>query len=171
MNFLLLKNLTQNSFKRCQSTLDPEYSHEVHAWSECVQCHWVIIRKQRWRWAFSFLLLACSRKVSWFTRLFIYLFGSMSSMKPNMGLELMTLRSKPELRSQVQCLANWATQVPLPGLLEYCCIIKHISVEISQIPMFSGRAVGPQISPDSCDNDTLCLCGSLCISKSFVFVA
>ena len=40
-------------------------------------------------------------------------------MEPNMGLELMTLRSRPELRSRprVRCLTDWATQAPrLPSL-------------------------------------------------------
>jgi len=35
---------------------------------------------------------------------------SMPSVDPNTGLELMTLRSRPELRSRVGCLTNWATQ-------------------------------------------------------------
>ena len=42
---------------------------------------------------------------------------SMSSMEPNVGLELMTLKSRPGLRSSVRCLTDWDTQVlPLPLL-------------------------------------------------------
>ena len=33
-------------------------------------------------------------------------------MEPCAGLELMTLRSRPDLRSRVRRLNNWATQVP-----------------------------------------------------------
>ena len=36
-----------------------------------------------------------------------------------MGLELTTLRSRPELISRVRCLNNWATQAPLLNLFEW----------------------------------------------------
>ena len=37
----------------------------------------------------------------------------MPSKEPNVGLELMTLRSRLELRSRVRCLAYKVTQAPL----------------------------------------------------------
>lgn len=39
--------------------------------------------------------------------------GSMPSIEPNVGLEVMTLRSRPKLRSRVGGLTNCATQAPL----------------------------------------------------------
>ena len=44
--------------------------------------------------------------------IFFFKVGFMPSMEPNVGLELMTLRSRPELRSRVRCLTNKAIQVP-----------------------------------------------------------
>ena len=38
---------------------------------------------------------------------------SLLSVDRNMGLELMTLRSRPEVRSRVWRLMDWATQAPL----------------------------------------------------------
>ena len=34
------------------------------------------------------------------------------SMEPDVGLDLMTLRSGTEVKSRVRCLTSWATQVP-----------------------------------------------------------
>ena len=40
--------------------------------------------------------------------------------EPNVGLDLTTLRSSPELKSKVGRLTDWATQAPLtPG---FCCL-------------------------------------------------
>ena len=36
----------------------------------------------------------------------------MPNVEPNVGLELMTLRSRPELKSRAKHLTDWATQVP-----------------------------------------------------------
>ena len=47
-------------------------------------------------------------------------------MEPNMGLELTTLRSRPELRSRVGHLTNWATQAPHCSLFENVCICPGI---------------------------------------------
>jgi len=56
--------------------------------------------------------------------LFIYLFrvGSTPSMEANAGLELTTLRSKPEPRSRVGCLTNLSH----PGSPEWLKFLKHI---------------------------------------------
>jgi len=40
-----------------------------------------------------------------------------TSMEPNAGLELTTLRSRPEPRSRVRHLTDWAMQVPCPYFL------------------------------------------------------
>ena len=41
----------------------------------------------------------------------------MSGMEPNVGLELMTLRTRLEVRPRVRHLADQATQVPIHGVL------------------------------------------------------
>ena len=38
-------------------------------------------------------------------------------MDPNVSLELMTLRSRPELRSRGKCSTEWTTQTPLVNIL------------------------------------------------------
>ena len=47
-----------------------------------------------------------------FRTIFFFSVGITPTMEPNMGLELITLRSRPELRSRVGCLTYWATQAP-----------------------------------------------------------
>ena len=49
----------------------------------------------------------------------------MSSEEPSAGLELTTMRSRPELRSRVRCLTHWATQVP------HVCSNKYFKKKIS----------------------------------------
>ena len=39
--------------------------------------------------------------------------GSTPSTEPDVGLDLMTLRSGPESKSRDRCLTDWAAQVPL----------------------------------------------------------
>ena len=70
--------------------------------------------------------------------------GYMPSVEPNMELELKTLRSRPELRPRVGCLACRATQVFHYSLFSYywysppphfiCCII-WLSTQL-RIPTF-----------------------------------
>ena len=55
--------------------------------------------------------------------LFFYV-GPTPSMEPNTGLKLVTSRSRPELRSRVRCLTDWATQAPLFETLYSCWLHK-----------------------------------------------
>ena len=55
-------------------------------------------------------------------------------MEPSAGLELMTLRSRPELRLRVGHSTDWATQIPQSLLNSYfICISRKILGQVNKI--------------------------------------
>ena len=58
--------------------------------------------------------------------------GFTPSTEPHMGLELTTLRSRPQLRSRVRCLNSWATQMPPTTLYSYGLFITTRNVSVIQ---------------------------------------
>ena len=50
---------------------------------------------------------------------------SMLSAEPDMGLDLKTLRSGPELKSRVGHLTHWATKAPLKSKVLFKCSLER----------------------------------------------
>jgi len=80
-------------------------------------------------------------------------------VEPTTGLEHMTLRLRPELRSRVRCLTNWATQAPLefPCFRTFGCtgpgVVRHSHVHggrlrSARLPSHRDREIRPQIMGD-----------------------
>ena len=91
---------------------------------------------------------------------------------PNAGLQLTTLRSRPELRSRVEHLTDWGTQVP-PGICYF--YLKHRKVRVMTFlcPNASGMRVvirkckfSPMDGGGEATSDALCPAVVFCLPSS-----
>ena len=90
-----------------------DWTTQVPQWcsffKHLVECTWACAF--RCCWFLSYWLNIMFICINMYAYMY-YKVGSIPTLQPNVGHELIALRSRPELKSRVKCFTDWATQGP-----------------------------------------------------------